>query len=68
MYIHHTFLMQAMLVTGLSQTTLLSIQVGLSTTVPTYTDVLLPPPSRFCMKKSREVTQTESHIVQVNMP
>jgi hypothetical protein len=49
--------MQAMLVTGLSQTTLVSIQVGLSTTVPMYTDVLLPPPSRFCMEnyeKSRK--------------
>ena len=42
--------MQAILVTGLSQTTGVSTQVGLSTTVPMYTDVLLPPPSRFCTR------------------
>ena len=52
--IHQIFLMQAMLVTGLSQTTLVSIQVGLSTTVPMYTDVLLPPPSRFCMENQEK--------------
>ena len=41
--------MQVILVTGLSQTKLVSIQVGLSMTLPSLTDTLLPPPSRFCV-------------------
>ena len=39
-----------MLVTALSQIKGTSSQVGWLTTVPLYTETLLPPPSRFCRK------------------
>ena len=52
--------MHVMLVTVLSQMSDISMQVGLLTTFPLYTDTLLPPPSMFCVVQDDQVCEHEN--------